>query len=177
MCAKQMVIGSLLLLAAVADCQGTRYARATGRGKMDDHRLVSSYGKLYFGSEVPDTTLTPQGPLKLLLVAQSKSEITKWTKSLPYVANCWESSKERAHHREAIVVAYISTSGLAAWNVHVFEKDPTPRWHCVLFVRGLLFKNPGIRVSGFRLGAANSVSLTDKSGAELVNYQLKPKGP
>ena len=195
MCAKQVVVMCLMALFVCGGCHRGAGGKAA-RNTQKPRALVTPRGRVYRSDRVPksvelfvEATLPEEltvyqngqipesidscvGSIELLNRAADEKTIAAWAKHLPFGPAYFRGTVRDDPDESFIMVAYIVTSGVASWNVHLFRSGRGSEWRATTMISGLLFRDPGTNISSAEMPDSNTLTLRDKRNDELVRFKL-----
>ncbi|MBL8048513.1 MAG: hypothetical protein JNJ45_07520 [Chthonomonas sp.] len=169
--AEQVVVALVACLLMCGGCK-TQTASKHTIDNRTSRRTNPLASKAFDYDHIPETIESPLGKLRLLTIAENQRAIDDWVKSFPLPARTFKGTVQGNPEESFVVVAYISKSGFASWNVHLFRNDPNGRWRCLLFVSGLNFAKPGTRISSGMMPDTKTIVLKDERNNEVARFPL-----
>lgn len=132
--------------------------------------LVSHIGRSDTGERIPGKVWTVVRELEMPKKDLTLSQIRQWaanTRLYPATSLAEDPGTGDRYY----VVAYVPTSGVTLWNVHVFKEVAQNKFGQVMFIHGLMFKNSGTRMKTARV-TGSTLFLDGEDGVGLVGYDL-----
>jgi len=128
----------------------------------------------YRFDQLPRTVWSCNGPLPVLRSAPTEDAVKDWAKSLGFGAACFRATNGSGAPTACLVVAYVFTSGVSTFNVHVFIQQPDGSWRCELLVHGLNL-DPKEEIVG-ATWVEGLLVLRDQKGKQLGVYSVLAPG-